>query len=180
MKELWPEKLPSNTLQYTFNYCFCHRIPGVIYERFCVRLQRYLQTDGHARKDRRHAVYIEQDKVQILFQRHHHKSEPNMQIHLRCPIDKLIQLQKLCLALHRDMDNLCMEYSGLYIDCNFSCPHCLLVGSTTPTKRSATNIDDEISLECVPCSVPGSVQIPAALIFLRLLGKFGQHFDFKK
>ena len=27
LKTLWPVKLPPNTLQYTLNYCFCHRIP---------------------------------------------------------------------------------------------------------------------------------------------------------
>ena len=174
LEDLWPEKLPPSTLQYTLTYCFCHRIPGVIYERFCVRLQRHLQTGGHTRQDRRHAVYIEQNTVQILFQRHPVEFEPNMQIHLRCSIDNLLQLQKLCLALHKDMDNLCMEYSGLYIDCYLLCPHCLLTGSTNPTKRSATTVDEKVSLQWVPCdpSTPGSVQIPAALIFLRLFGSF--------
>ena len=174
LKDLWPEKLLSNTLQYTFTYCFCHRIPGVIYERFCVRLQRHLQTGAHTRQDRRNAVYIEQDKVQILFQRHSPELKPHMQIHLRCTIENLLQLQKLCLALHKDMDNLCNEYSGLYIDCYLLCPHCLLIDSKVPTKRPSTDIDEKVSLMWVPCdpSSSGSVQIPAALIFLRLFGSF--------
>ena len=174
IKDLWPEKLPSNTLQYTLTYCFCHRIPGVIYERFCVRLQRHLQAGAHTRQDRRNAVYIEQNAVQILFQRHPFELEPYMQIHLRCSIDNLLQLQQLCLDLHKDMDNLCNEYSGLYIDCYLLCPHCLLIGSTAPTKRSAMTVEEKVSLEWVPCdpSTPGSVQIPAALIFLSLLGRF--------
>ena len=172
LNNMWPEKLPQGALQYTLTYCFCHRIPGVIYERFCVRLQRHLQRGGHTRQDRRHAVYIEQDGVQILFQRHPFKFEPIMQIHLRCSIDNLLQLQKFCLTLHKDMDNLCSEYSGLYIDCYLPCPHCLLTGSTAPTKRSTTIVDEKVSLQWVPCdpSTPGSTQIPAALIFLRLFG----------
>ena len=171
---LWPTKLPLGTIQYTLTYCFCHRIPGVIYERFCVRLQRHLQRGGHTRQDRRHAVYIEQNGVQILFQRHPLEFEPNMQIHLRCSIDNLLQLQKLCLTLHENIDNLCNEYSGLYIDCYLLCPHCLLAGSTVPTKRSATIVDEKVSLQWVPCdpSTPGSAQIPAGLIFLRLFGTF--------
>ena len=171
---LWPKKLPLGTIQYTVTYCFCHRIPGVIYERFCVRLQRHLQTGGHTRQDRKHAVYIEQDSVQILFQRHPYEFEPYMQIHLRCSPDNLLQLQKLYLTLHMDMDNLCNEYSGLYIDCYLLCPHCLLIGSTAPTKRSVINVNEIVPLKFVPCdpSTPGSVQIPAALIFLRLFGSF--------
>ena len=141
LNSLWPEKLPPGMLQYTLTYCFCHRIPGVIYGRFCVRLQRHLQTGGHTRQDRRDAVYIEQDKVQILFQRHPDEMEPCMQIHLRCSIKNLLQLQKLCLTLHQDMDNLCNEYSGLYIDFYFLCPHCLITGSVEPTKRPITDID---------------------------------------
>ena len=141
LKDLWPEKLPSNALQYTLSYCFCHQIPGVIYERFCVRLQRHLQRGAHTRQDRRDAVYIEQDNVQILLWRDPYEVEPYMQIHLRCSIKNLLQLQKLCLALHKDMDNLCSEYSGLYIDSYFLCPHCLLVGSVEPTKRPTTDID---------------------------------------
>ena len=172
LKDLWPEKLPSNALQYTLSYCFCHQIPGVIYERFCVRLQRHLQRGAHTRQDRRDAVYIEQDNVQILLWRHPYEVEPYMQIHLRCSIKNLLQLQKLCLALHKDMDNLCSEYSGLYIDSYFLCPHCLLVGSVEPTKRPTTDIDQKVSMECVPCDpfTSGSVQIPAALIFPRLCG----------
>ena len=171
---LWPKKLPLSTIQYTVTYCFCHRIPGVIYERFCVRLQRHLQTGGHTRQDRKHAVYIEQDSVQILFQRHPYEFEPYMQIHLRCSPDNLLQLQKLYLTLHKDMDNLCNEYSGLYIDCYLLCPHCLLIGSTAPTKRSVINVNEKVPLKVVPCdpSTPGSVQIPAALIFLHLFGSF--------
>ena len=105
---LWPEKIPPDKIQYTLTYCFCHRIPGVIYERFCVRLQKHLQTGGHTRQDRRDAVYIEQNTVQILFQRHPREHEPYMQIRLRCSIDNLLPLQKLCLDLHKDMDNLCI------------------------------------------------------------------------
>ena len=174
LAELWPKKLPPNTLQYTLTYCFCHRIPGVIYERFCVRLQHHLQKGGYTRMDKRDAVYIEQNAVQVLFNRHPHNPEPCMQIHLRCSIENLLPLQKLCLSLHKEMDNLCKEYPGLYIDCYFLCPHCLLTGSTTPTKRPTTDIvtDHKTSLELVPCDPhsPGSVQIPAALIFLLLLG----------
>ena len=136
LNSMRPENLPQGVLQYTLTYCFCHRIPGVIYERFCVRLQRHLQRGAHTRQDRRDAVYIEQDNVQILFQRQPHEMEPCMQIHLRCSIKDLLQLQKLYLALHQDMDNLCNEYSGLYIDSYFLCPHCLLVGSADPTKRT--------------------------------------------
>ena len=174
LKDLWPEKIPSNTLQYSLSYCFCHRIPGVIYERFCVKLQRHLQRGAHIRQDRRDAVYIEQDNVQILLQRHPHEVEPYMQINLRCSIKNLLQLQRQCLVLHQDMDNLCSEYSGLYIDSYFLCPHCLLAGSVEPTKRPTTDIDQKVSVECVPCDpfTPGSVQIPAALIFLRLFGRF--------
>ena len=176
LQDLWPEKLPCNTLQYTLTFCFCHRIPGVIYERFCVRLQRHLLTGGHTRQDRRDAVYVEQNAVQILFQRHPYEFEPSMQIHLRCSIDNLLQLQKIYLVLYQDMDNLCNEYSGLYIDSYFVCPHCLLAGSMEPTKRPITDIDQKVSVEWVPCdtSTPGSVQIPAALIFLRLFGSFYQ------
>ena len=180
---MWPEKLPLGALQYTLTYCFCHRIPSVIYERFCVRLQRHLQRGAHTRQDRRDAVYIEQDNVQILFQRHPHEMEPYMQIHLRCSIKDLLQLQKLYLALHQDMDNLCNEYSGLYIDSYFLCPHCLLAGSVEPTKRPTTDIDQKVSVECVPCDpfTPGSVQIPAALIFPRLCGiRFHQFIFLKK
>ena len=172
---LWAQKLPWKTLQYTLTYCFCHRIPGVIYERFCVRLQRHLQAGAHTRQDRKDAVYIEQNGVQIFFQRHPRGHEPYMQIHLRCSLDNLLQLQKMCLALHNDMDNLCSEYSGLYIDSYFPCPHCLLTESNTPTKRPIADIVArcERSLELVPCdpTTPGSIQIPAALIFLRLFGK---------
>ena len=125
LKTLWPVKLPPDTLQYTLTYCFCHRIPGVIYERFCVILQRHLQAGAHTRQDRKNAVYIEQNGVQIIFQRHPYGHEPHMQIHLRCLAEYLLRLQKLCLALHKDMDNLCSEYSGLYIDSYFLCPHCL-------------------------------------------------------
>ena len=176
LKEMWPEKLPSNTLQYTLTYHFCHRIPGVIYERFCVRLQRHLQAGAHTREDSKNAVHIEQNSVQILVQRKNGECEPCMQIHLRCSIENMLPMQKLCLALHQDMDNLCSEYSGLYIDSYLLCPHCLLTGSTKPTKRPITGIaaDCNRSLELVPCdpSTPGSIQIPAALIFLRLFGKF--------
>ena len=98
-----------------------------------------------------------------------------MQIHLRCLVEYLLQLQKLCLALHKDMDNLCSEYSGLYIDSYFLCPHCLLTESNTPTKRPITDMVSRCqrSLELVPCdpTTSGSIQIPAALIFLRLFGK---------
>ena len=52
LKDVWPDKIPPNFLQYTFTYCFCHRIPGVVYERFCARLQRYLQAGAHTRQDR--------------------------------------------------------------------------------------------------------------------------------
>ena len=176
LKNLWSEKLPPFTLQYTLTYCFCHRIPGVIYERFCVRLQRYLPAGAHSRQDRKNAVYIEQNAVQIFVQRQPDECEPCMQIHLRCSIKNILPLQKLCLALHQDMDNLCSEYSGLYIDSYLLCPHCLFTGSVEPTKRPITDIaaDCERSLELVPCdpSTPGSIQIPAALIFLRLFGKF--------
>ena len=103
--------------------------------------------------DRRDAVYIEQNTVQVLFQRHPQNLEPCMQIHLRCSIENLLLLQKLCLSLHKEMDNLCKEYPGLYIDSYFLCPHCLLIGSTTPTKRPTTDIvlDHKTSLELVPC-----------------------------
>ena len=69
-------------------------------------------------------------------------------------------------------DGLCSEYSGLYIDSYLLCPHCLLMGSKTPTKRASTDIDDEAPLDRVPCDsyTPGSVEIPAVLIFLRLFG----------
>ena len=175
LKNLWAQKLPPNTLQYTLTYCFCHRIPGVIYERFCVRLQRHLQAGAHTRQDRKDAVYIEQNGVQIFFQRHPSGHEPYMQIHLRCFAEYLLRLQKLCLALHKDMDNLCSEYSGLYIDSYFLCPHCLSTESKTPTERPIADIVArcERSLELVPCDpmTPGSILIPAALIFLRLFGK---------
>ena len=175
LKTLWPEKLPTNTLQYTLTYCFCHRIPDGIYERFCVRLQRHLQTGAHTRQDRKNAVYIEQNGVQIFFQRHQHEIEPCMQINLRCFPENLLQLQNLCLALHKDMDYLCSEYSGLYIDSYFLCPHCLSTESNTPTKRPITDIVACCgrSLKLVPCDpmTPGSILIPAALIFLRLFSK---------
>ena len=176
LKNLWSEKLAPKTLQYTLTYCFCHRIPGVLYERFCVRLQRHLQAGAHTRQDRKDAVYIEQNSVQVLVRRQPDECEPCMQIHLRCSIENMLPLQKLCLALHHDMDNLCSEYSGLYIDSYLLCPHCLFAGSARPTKRPITDIaaDCKGSLELVPCdpSTPGSIQIPAALIFLRLFGKF--------
>ena len=97
-----------------------------------------------------------------------------MQIHLRCFPENLLQLQNLCLALHKDMDNLCSEYSGLYIDSYYLCPHCFLTKSNTPTKRPTADIIlDHKGLELVPCdpNTFGSIQIPAALIFLRLFGK---------
>ena len=173
LEDLWPETLPPNILQYTFTYCFCHRIPGVIFERFCVRLQRHLQTGAYTRQDCKDAVYIEQNKVQIFFQRHPNESEPNMQIHMRSPIQNFLQLQKLCLVLHQDMDKLSSEYSGLYIDSYLLCPHCLLTQSMTPIKRPLSDLDAKDSLDWVPCdpSTPGSVQIPAALVFLTLCGK---------
>ena len=58
LKDLWPDKLPPGIVQYTLTYCFCHRIPGSIYERFCVRLQRHLQKGCYTRTDRKDAVYI--------------------------------------------------------------------------------------------------------------------------
>ena len=61
-------------------------------------------------------VYVEQNQMQILFQRHTNESPPFMQIQLRSPVDNFMHLQKLCLSLHKDMDQLCIEYSGLYID----------------------------------------------------------------
>ena len=174
LHDFWPKKLPPGMLQYTLTYCFCHWIPGVIYERFCVRLQRHLPAGAHTRHDSKDGVYVEQNGVQIFFQRHQHEFEPYMQIHLRCSIWNLLRLQRVFLALHQDMGNLCSEYSGLYIDSYFLCPHCLLVGSMTPTQRSVASINEKVSLQWVPCDpfTPGSVQIPAALIFLRLFGKF--------
>ena len=184
LKDLWPKKLPPNTLQYTLIYCFCHRIPGVIYERFCVRLQRYLQTGAYFRQDGNDAVYIEQNAVKIFVERRWNKCEPCIYIHVRCSIEDLYRLQRLCLALHQDMDNLCNEYSGLYIDCYFLCPHCLLAGSTNPTERPTSDIVlEHKGLESVPCDpfTPGSIQIPAALIFLRLFGKsvYSKCLDFR-
>ena len=84
-----------------------------------------------------------------------------------------MQLQKLCLSLHKDMDQLCTEYSGLYVDSYFHCPHCVLLGSTSPTKRPLSDFVQDASVDWVPCDqqTTGSDPIPAALIFLRLLGK---------
>ena len=174
INDLWPGKPPPETLQYTFTYCFCHRIPGVIYERFCVRLQRHLQKGGYTRMDRKDAVYIEQNAVQVFLLRHPQDIEPYMQIHLRCTFENIFELQKLCVALHQDIDDLCIEYSGLYIDSYLLCPHCLSVGSEKPTKRPAACIDEKVPLDWVPCDpfTPGSDKIPAALIFLRLLGQY--------
>ena len=135
LEKQWPTQLPLDTLQYTLTYCFCHKIPGTIYERFCVRLQHHLQPGGHTRQDWKDSVYVRQDKVQILFQRFPDQTEPKMQIHLRCPVDRLLQLQKLCLSLHTDMDKLCSEYSGLYIDSYLLSALCLCL-SRIPREKA--------------------------------------------
>ena len=174
LKDLWPDKLPPGTLQYTLTYCFCHRIPGSIYERFCVRLQRHLQKGCYTRMDRKDAVYIEQNWVKLLFQRHKNEPQPFMEIHIRCFIDDILELKDFILSVHQDMGNLCKEYPGLYIDSYFWCPHCIFTGSTTPTKRPLSEIDGKESLDWVPCDpfTPGSVQIPVELIFLRLFCQY--------
>ena len=60
-------KCPSpSSLQFSLHYCFCHRIPGMIYERFCVRLQHHLQRGGHTRKDWKNMVYIEQNQCFVM------------------------------------------------------------------------------------------------------------------
>ena len=174
LKDLWPDKLPPCTLQYTLTYCFCHRIPGAIYERFCVRLQRHLQKGCYTRMDRKNAVYIEQNRVKLLFQRHPNKPQPFMEIHIRCFIEDILELKNLFLSVHQDISALCKEYPGLYIDSYFWCPHCLFTGSAKATKRPLNDINRKKSLDWVPCDpfTPGSVQIPAAIIFLQLFGQY--------
>ena len=34
----WSKYPPPNRLQFSLHYCFCHRIPAMIHERFCIRL----------------------------------------------------------------------------------------------------------------------------------------------
>ena len=57
------------------------------------------------------SLYRAEWSANFFFQRHPYGHEPHMQIHLRCLAEYLLKLQKLCLALHKDMDNLCSEYS---------------------------------------------------------------------
>ena len=170
LNDLWPDKLPPDTLECTFIYFFPHRIPSVIYEKFCARLHRHVETGAHTREDRKNLVYIQQNRVKILFERNIEKCSPFMKTRLRCFIDDLLELKELSLSLQQDMSDLCDEYQGLDVDPLFLCPHCLLTGSSKPTERLITDIAkcQKQSLKWIPCNPHDieSVQIPALLIYL--------------
>ena len=176
VKGRWPEALPPRKLQYSLVYNFFHRIPSTIYERFCVRLQNHLIPGGHFRYDCRNKVFVEQDDVQILIQRHTQQSEPSVQIQLRSPITHLLKLQHLLLALYHDMDNLCSELPRLVVDAYLLCPHCFLKRADKATRRPITQLVENCPGEfdfvhCDPSTLD-SEQLPAAMIFLTLLSEY--------
>ena len=178
VKNQWPETLPPRKLQYSLVYNFFHRIPSTIYERFCVRLQNHLLPGGHFRYDCRDKVFVQQDDVQILIERHTKQSEPSVQIQLRSPITHLLKLQHLLLALYEDMDNLCSELPRLVVDAYLLCPHCFLKRADKTTRRPIKQLVESCPGEfdfvhCDP-AVVDSEQIPAAMIFLTLLSEYSK------
>ena len=172
----WPESLPPGRLQYSLVYTFFHRIPSTMYERFCVRLQKYLTPGGHFRQDFKDMVFITQSEVQILIQRNTRQSEPSLQIHLRTVFAYLPELQLLLLDIYNDLDSMCSELPRVVVDAYFLCPHCLLIKSPNPRKRPAKQLSETSSRKgakvlCDPGSVD-NVQFAAALVFLKLLREF--------
>ena len=174
LEEKWPKLQPSGIIQYSLVYRFFHKVPSTLFERFCVRIHKHLVPGGHSRYDWRNEAYIEEDGVQILLKRLPCQSKPCMQIHLRSPISLLLKLKDLLLALYHDMENLCSELPGLVVDTYFLCPHCLMYRRKNPTKKSAKLLTEpcSVKLDNVPCNPRDleSEKIPAAIIFLTLLG----------
>ena len=169
----WPEVIPPLHVQFSLIYRFFHRVPPAIYERFCVRIQKLLATQGHVRHDFRNTVYIVQDNVQVLILK---DTQPSVQIHLRCLVQHLSKLQPLLSALYQDFEELCAELPGLVLDGYLPCPHCLLKKAEFPTRRSTKLMKDQPNVGSVTCE---GDSIPAALVYPSLLGETQVVFDDK-
>ena len=169
----WPRPLPSGTIQYSLFYSFYHKIPVPLFERLCVRMHSHLVSGGHARRDWRDAVYVEQDDVQILIQRRPEPPEPSVEIHLRSPYSHLLKIKRLLFVLYDDLKTLCSELPGLVVNTYFLCPHCLLSRHETPKRKHTKQLPESHPLDWVPCDPNDmeSEKLPAAMIFLGLLGK---------
>ena len=170
----WPRLLPSGTMQYSLVYNFYHKIPVPLFERLCVRMHSHLVSGGHTRKDWRDSVYVEQDNVQILLQRRPEPPDPSVEIHLRSAFSHLLKLKRLLFVLYNDLEALCSELPGLVVNTYFLCPHCLLSGHENPKRKHIKQLPESHPLDWVPCdpSDMESEKLPAAMIFLGLLGRF--------
>ena len=170
----WPELLPSGTIQYSLIYSFYHKIPVPLFERLCVRMHSHLVSGGHTRRDWRDSVHVEQDDVQILLQRRPEPPEPSVEIHLRCTYSHMLKLKRLLFVLYHDLEAPCSELPGLVVNTYFLCPHCLLTREENPKRKHTKQLSESHPLDWMPCdpSDMESEKLPAAMIFLGLLGKF--------
>ena len=169
----WPRLLPSGTIQYSLIYGFYHKIPVPLFERLCVRMHSHLVSGGHSRKDWRDSVYVQQDDVQILLERRPDSLEPSVQIHLRCAYSHMLKLKRLLFALYNDIEALCSELPGLVVNTYFLCPHCLLTRQEKPKRKHIKQLLESHPLDWLPCDPSDleSEKLPAAMIFLGLIGK---------
>ncbi len=173
----WQHEIPKGMLQYNIYYQFFHTIPSTIYERFCVRLQRHLEPGKCTRRDVKDRVLIIQGGIHLLMQKIDTEEGPHIKMTFRSIIEDLPHFASLIKGILNDMTDLLEDHPGIATDAYFHCPHCVMLGKEEPTRKLLSSLieDDHVqSMSTVPCDphAQDSIEhIPAAMVYLQLLGK---------
>ncbi len=172
-------------MQYKICYQFSHRIPSTIYERFCARLQRHLEPGVCIRQDAKNQVYIQQGGIKLFMEKIQSDSGPYILLNFRCILQCLPNFATLVKEIVSDMEGLLDEHPGIVTDKYIMCPNCLMLKREATESRkhllTPLSVKPQSHLMTITCDPTASSteasnhdiqEIPAAMIYLQLLGKY--------
>ncbi len=104
-------------------------------------------------------------------------TEAMIKLTFRCPVRDLTEFGAILQKIYNEINALIREYPSIVTNAYFHCPHCILTGSATPIRRPLSILEEkplehQMTAPCDPYTTGVTEDIPAALIYPQLLGKY--------